>query len=102
LDQIDNQLKRPEAEGAFGNGTGCTLFDGADVAFNFRHVLVLIAALQMHIEILLQRLKFGVPVDTSDLEATVGVDSGNAVDACQKVPTGTQVQQLNGAKPKLL
>jgi hypothetical protein len=84
------------------DGTVHKFFDGADAAFNFRHVLVLIAAFQVYREILPQRLKFRVPVDTSDLEATVGVDSGNAVDAHQKVPTGVRAQELNGAKPKVL
>jgi hypothetical protein len=84
LDQIDNQLAQPEAEGAIGDSTACTLFDGAHVAFDFGHMLVLIAAFQVHREILPQRLKFGVAVDTSDLEATVGVNSSNAVDPRQK------------------
>jgi hypothetical protein len=84
LDQVDNQLARPEAEGAIGNSTVCTLFDGADVTFDFRHVLILIATFQVQREILPQRLKFRVTMDTSDLEATVGINSGNAVDAVRR------------------
>jgi hypothetical protein len=94
-------LTRPEAEGAIGDSTACTLFDGADVAFDFGHMLVLIAAFQVHTEILPQWLKFGVTVDTSDLEATGGVNSSNTVDRRQKVPTGARVQEFNGAKAKV-
>jgi hypothetical protein len=43
-------LARPEAEGAIGNSTVCTLFDGADVTFDFRHVLILIATFQVQRE----------------------------------------------------
>jgi hypothetical protein len=65
------------------------LYDGTNVAFDFRHMRVLVATLQMHREIIAKPLKFGVPVNTSDLEATTGIDSGNPADAGQKVTTGT-------------
>jgi hypothetical protein len=70
-----------------------------NVVFEFRHMLALIASLQVHRVIIMQRLEFGVPMDTSDLETMADIDT---MDASQKVAAGARVQELNGAKVVVL
>jgi hypothetical protein len=61
----DNKLAWPVPERTISHSTTRTLLDGPNVTFNFRHMLVLIAAFQVHGEILAQRLKFGVSLVTT-------------------------------------